>query len=382
MKIVYCLNSIRCLGGIQRVTIAKANALSEVEGNEVYVVVTDNKNETQVAELSPNVHLVDLNINYFDGDRGRSKVANILVYKRKQRQHKVLLYEFLKRIKPDIVISVGGFEKYILLSMKNRTWKVIREFHFERKYRLKYSRTRFDKLVATLTDFYDFYFKEHQYDRIVLLTEEDHTLNWRGWKKITVIPNPLSFSCEVPSRLEDKVVIYAGRLDPIKNCQSLVRVFQIVAQHYPNWILRLYGDGSERTVIQKQIIENNLQNNVFLMGFSSDIKEAYNQASIAVLTSKCEGFCMSIVEAMECGVPNVSYQCPCGPGELISEGKDGFLVPVGDERLMAERICTLIEDESLRKSMGRAAKVKAQNYHIESIVGQWMDLFRELCAGR
>ena len=77
MKIVYCLNSIRGLGGIQRVTIAKANALSEVEGNEVYVVVTDNKNETQVAELSPNVHLVDLNINYFDGDRGRSKVENI-----------------------------------------------------------------------------------------------------------------------------------------------------------------------------------------------------------------------------------------------------------------------------------------------------------------
>ena len=158
MKIVYCLNSIRGLGGIQRVTVVKVNALAEIEGNEVYVVVSDNKNETEVAKLSPKVNLIDLDINYYDGDQNRSKIANIFVYSQQRRKHRKALYELLTRLKPDIVISVGGAEKYMLLSMRNRTWKVVREFHFERNYRQKYSKTWFDYILATLIDFYDYNF--------------------------------------------------------------------------------------------------------------------------------------------------------------------------------------------------------------------------------
>ena len=68
MKIVYCLNSIRYLGGIQRVTVVKANALAEIEDNEVYIIVTDNKNGVFTEPLSPKVHLIDLDINYYEDD--------------------------------------------------------------------------------------------------------------------------------------------------------------------------------------------------------------------------------------------------------------------------------------------------------------------------
>lgn len=378
MKIVYCLNSIRGLGGIQRVTIVKANALAEIEGNEVYIVVTDNKNDTQVAELSSKVHLVDLDVNYYDGDQGRSKIANILVYKKKQAEHKRLLVKYLTDLKPDVVVSVGGFEKYMLLSMKNRTWKVIREFHFERKYRQKYSKTRFDRLISSLTDFYDFNFKENKYDRIILLTEEDRELNWKGWKNVVVIPNPLSFNCSTPSSLTEKCVAYAGRLDPIKNCGSLVRAFKTVAHFHPDWTLKIYGLGSEKDLIQKLIERLDLRDNVKLMGYTSDVKDVYCHSSLSVLSSSCEGFPMSLIEATECGLPIVSYQCPCGPKDLIDDGKNGFLVPVGDEKMMAERICTIIEDEQLRKRMGAFAKAKAQDFHLEKIIDRWMQLFREL----
>ena len=103
MKIVYCLNSIRGLGGVQRVTIVKVNALSAINGNEVYVVVTDNKHSTLVQDLSPAVHLIDLDINYYKGDRGRSKIANIFVYKQKMRCHRKLLEQFLSKLQPDVV---------------------------------------------------------------------------------------------------------------------------------------------------------------------------------------------------------------------------------------------------------------------------------------
>lgn len=302
MKIVYCLNSIRGLGGVQRVTIVKVNALADIDSNEVYVVVTDNKHATLVSELSPKVHLIDLDINYYRGDRRRSKIANIIVYKQKMRKHRKALESFLRNLKPDIVISVGGFEKYMLLSMRNRTWKVVREFHFVRNYRKDHCKTWFDRVQATLTDFYDFHFKEKKYDRIVILTDEDKETNWKGWNNLEVIPNPVSYLCNDPSPLTDKCIAYAGRFDPIKNCRSMVNAFRIVAHRYPDWTLKLYGEGNEYQSLKNQISELGLENNVLLMGFTKDIMNAYRQSSISLLSSLSEGFALVIVEAMECGL--------------------------------------------------------------------------------
>lgn len=378
MKIVYCLNSIRYLGGIQRVTVTKANALADVPGNEVYVVVTDNKVGAIVQPLSPKVHLIDLEINHYEGDTERSTFGNLLVSFHKRRLHKKRLEEFLLNLRPDIVISVGTSEKYMLLSMKNRTWKVIREFHFERFYRKKHALTRFDRLMASLTDFYEFHFKIKKYDKIVLLTHEDREANWHNWTKTTVVPNSISFSCENPSSLNEKCVSMVGRLEPIKNCGSMIRAFNMVVKRHPDWTLRLYGDGSEREKLQQLIDDLGMHGNAELMGFTNDVKTAFTMSSIACLSSLSEGLPLVIIEAMECGVPFVSYQCPCGPKDLITEGVDGFLVPVNDEETMANRICQLIEDEELRRAMGQAAKEKARNYHIDNITKQWMTLFNEV----
>ena len=79
-------------------------------------------------------------------------------------------------------------------------------------------------------------------------------------------------------------------------------------------------------------------------------------------------------------MPVVSYQCPCGPKDIISDGKDGFLVPVGDEQMMADRICKLIEDADLRREMGAAAKEKVKQYSITEITNRWMALFEEVLS--
>ena len=101
-----------------------------------------------------------MDINYFDGDKSRSKIANLFIYAKKRRQHRKLLYETLKTIQPDVVISVGTSEKYMLLAMKRRSWKLIREFHFDRHYRMRLAKTMFDKVMAWVADKYDFGFKE------------------------------------------------------------------------------------------------------------------------------------------------------------------------------------------------------------------------------
>ena len=132
------------------------------------------------------------------------------------------------------------------------------------------------------------------------------------------------------------------------------------------------------SAIQEQIAHYGLQNVVLMKGFTDNIQNAMTQSSIFAFPSLSEGMPMSLLEAMECGLPVVSYDCPHGPREIITDGSDGYLIPVNDENMMADRICRLIEDDELRKKMGQAAKIKAQSYQIEPIIDRWMNLFNEL----
>lgn len=296
----------------------------------------------------------------------------------KRRLHRKKLKQELDRINPDIVISMGGSEKYMLATMKSNKWKRIREFHSERFYRKNLSSSLFDRISASLLNFYDFNLREYKYDRIVVLTNEDIETNWNGWKNVEMIPNPVSFTCEAPSLLINKTIVALGRLDHQKNFVSLINSFRLVSQRHPDWTLRIYGVGSQERMLDERIQTLNLQDRIKLMGYTKYVQSALKDGSIFCLSSIEEGFALVIVEAMECGVPVVSYQCPCGPKDIVSDGVDGFLVPVNDERAMADRICQLIEDEELRHKMGAAAKETAKKYHIENITKQWMQLFNEL----
>ena len=221
MKIAYCLNSIRYLGGIQKVTVVKANALSEIPENEVYIIVTDNKEGVLLEPLSPKVKLIDLDINYYEDDyKSRWNVLKGIFIKR--REHKKRLTSVLKEIQPDIAISVGQSEKNMLPSIKGK-WKTIREFHYTKDYRFNHAKNLYEKVLAFLGNLYDYSFKIKQYDQIVLLTKEDKETSWKQSKNITIIPNPISFQTEKTSTLLNKKVVSVGRLALPKNYASLIQ---------------------------------------------------------------------------------------------------------------------------------------------------------------
>ena len=380
MKIVYCLNSIRYLGGIQRVTVVKANALAEIEENEVYIIVTDNKNGVITEPLSPKVHLIDLDINYYEDDyKSRWNVLKGIFIKR--REHKKRLTSVLNEIQPDIVISVGQSEKNTIPSIKGK-WKTIREFHYTKDYRFNHAHSIFDKILAYWGNIYDYSFKIKKYDHIVTLTQEDKNTNWKGWENVSVIPNPSTFQTNKTSTLNEKKVISVGRLAAPKNYASLIRASKNVADKHPDWILEIYGDGPQEVELKSLITQLNLEKHVFLKGFSSNVKDVMTNASIFALSSMFEGFGLVIVEAMACGLPVVSYVCPCGPKDIITEGKDGFLVEVNDEMTLANKINILIENEELQKQMSDAVIIKAEKYKIENITSMWMNLFTKLQNGK
>lgn len=376
MKIVYCTDSICYAGGIQRITIAKANALAQIEGNEVWIIVTDNK-QKPVLPIDTKVHIINLYINYFEDDwKSKYHILKGILIKRKQ--HKKKLENVLNQINPDIVISTGTSEKNFLPKIKvNSTPRFIREIHNTKNYRMLAATNLFEKILAILGDLFDYSLFIKKYDKIVVLTDEDKNTNWKNNPKIIVIPNPLTSPCKEQSTLKEKKVIAVGRLEYQKNFQSLVNAWSHVAKKNPDWKLEIWGEGSKRVELENLIAKLNLKKHVFLKGYTYDIQSQMSKASIFALSSIFEGFGLVIVEAMSCGLPVVSYACPCGPKDIITEREDGFLIEVNDEILLAKKINLLIENEALRKQMSDAAKIKAEQYNIENITTMWINLFKK-----
>lgn len=377
MKIIYCLNSITENGGIANVTAAKANALAEIPGNDVYICVSDHKENNLSYPLSSKIRLIDLNIDYYNDDwKSKWNVVKGIIVKR--RKHKKALKKILDEIKPDIVIAIGQSEKYFLPEIKGNA-KAVREFHYPGNYRNLIAGSFLRKLKAIIENIYDYKWKIKKYDRIILLTEEDRAMHWNTNKKVSIIQNPVTFSSPISSSLTNKKVITLGRLVDEKNHSSLINAFSKVVNRHPDWILEIYGDGCLKETLQNQIDNIGLSSNVKLQGIKPNPRELYLDSSIFVLSSRFEGFGLVLIESMECGVPVVSYDCPCGPKDIITDGEDGFLVPIGNEEILAEKICYLIEHPEVRLKMGRAAKVKAENYSESKIGAQWMSLFKSLC---
>lgn len=373
MTIVYCIDSIHGVGGIQHVTLAKAGALAEINHNTVWIVYADDSGKL-CFPLSVKVHTINLGINYYEDDwKSPWHVLKGIFIKR--RKHKSALKKVLAEIMPDVVISVGQSEKNLVPSIQGK-WVTVREFHFVRNYRTLHARSLFDRILAWGGDCLDRLVLK-RYDGLVILTQEDKEKNWRGWNNVSVIPNPVQLST-VKSSLSAKRLLAIGRLVYQKNFASLIRAFSIVAKRFPEWSLDIFGEGNERGDLISLIESLHLSDSVHLAGNQSNIKEHLPDYSLFTLSSKSEGFGLVLIEAMSGGLPVISYACPCGPKDIIRDGIDGFLVPPGDETMLAERICQLIEDESLRRKMGAAAQERAKEFSLEKVIPMWTSLFEEL----
>ena len=101
-------------------------------------------------------------------------------------------------------------------------------------------------------------------------------------------------------------------------------------------------------------------------------------AAAYALTSRAEGFPMVLIEAMSAGVPLVAMDCPRGPGEIVADGANGFLVDDGDVAGFSAALRTLVEDDELRRSCGRQAHQDSRAYVAEAVVADWLDLFARL----
>ncbi len=183
---------------------------------------------------------------------------------------------------------------------------------------------------------------------------------------------------ETTSTTSQPVIVAAGRLTPQKGFDLLVRAFAPLARRHGDWQLRIYGGGPDRDALRDLIVAEGLHDHVLLMGASRDLGDALAEGSIFVLSSRFEGFGMVVVEAMSRGLPVVSFDCPHGPGEILTHGRDGLLVPPEDIGGLSAAIEELILDPERRAHMGASAQEAAKAYGSASIAAGWVRLLDDL----
>ncbi|GAA2636158.1 glycosyltransferase family 4 protein [Streptomyces axinellae] len=389
MKIVFLLDNAYGIGGTIRSTVNLSGAL--VERHQVEVVSLRRAIDEPALTFDPRVtmtSLIDLrrSSDVYDGDHP--------LYRRPSerfteghdhfergistRLGDVRLKELLADLDADVVIGTRPKINDYLAGYGSDRYLRIGQEHLTHAMHSDHIRTHQDKAIAHL-------------DAFVTVSYAD-AADYRGAlpdapAQIVCIPNAVPPTDVEPSDGQAKLIVAAGRLIKVKRYDRLLRAFALVSQQHPDWSLRLYGRGKQHAPLRDLINELGLYDRAFLMGAHSPIETEWAKGSIAAVSSDAESFGMTLVEAMHCGVPVVSTDCRYGPGEIIANGKDGLLSPIGESeeftvRAYADALLQLIEDPGLRSRMSQAALQKAARYAPQRIAGEYERLIEQLLTKR
>ncbi|WP_204011360.1 glycosyltransferase family 4 protein [Sphaerimonospora thailandensis] len=227
-------------------------------------------------------------------------------------------------------------------------------------------------------------------DAVVTLTEADLKAYERAFERagrprpgvLARIPNAVPRLEGGLSPLTAKTAVTVGRLTHVKGYDLLIRAWAHVAARHPDWTLLIFGSGPRQEKLQAAIDKRGLTDQVLLAGPVQDVGADLVKASMFVLSSRREGGPMVVLEAMSKGLPVVSYACPTGPPELITDGVNGLLVKPEKIHALADAICAVIEDEELRARLAAQGPPTAARYDIDVIGPRWERLLADLGALR
>lgn len=245
MKLLYNIAGTYRPAGMERVLTNKANWFA-AHGYEVVIVTTDQKGRKPYFELDPAIRCIDLGIGYEDNN-GASLFNKMINYPIKQRRHFKKLKALLMKERPDITISMFCNDVSLIPRIKDGSGKVL-EVHFSRFKRLQYGRKGLWGIVDRWRSGNDVRLAD-KFDAFVVLTKEDS--GYWNTDNIRYIPNARTFENVNPASLDNKKVITVGRYSYQKGYDLLIKVWDKVHKHCPDWALDIVGDGEDREKLQK-----------------------------------------------------------------------------------------------------------------------------------
>lgn len=339
-------------GGTERVAIIIANELNKCEEYNISILSLVEKKETPFFELDKSIPRYTI---YDHVVRGITHIGGIV-----NRTRKVI-----KEHKIDVLIDIDGIlEMYTIPAKFFTKVKIVswEHYNFYQNPAVPY-RKYIRKMAARWAD------------AIVTLTEEDKgyyqdNLNIRC--PIQCIYNPVIWKENTEEYdCSSKMILSAGRLTYQKGFDILIDVADLFLKRYTDWKWVVLGEGEDREMLEEKTKNKELEKQLLFPGNVDNIDDYYKKAAMFVMTSRFEGLPMTLLETKPYKLPLISFDCKTGPKELIQDGVNGYLVQEGDNQMMADRICTLIEERETREKYSRNANVDMGRFELHSILEKW-----------
>ncbi|MCB1355364.1 MAG: glycosyltransferase family 4 protein [Maritimibacter sp.] len=348
-------------GGAERV-VALLVRHWVARGHEIHIISFDAPDAPVYFDVPPAVTLHRLDLSR----PGRSAVGSI--------QRLVALRRRLAAIQPDTLISF--LTKNNVLALLAAWRRPVRTVVCERNNPQRQQANRiWNRLMARLYPWADV---------IVMQTRASLACLPAGVENaVEVIPNPVEPPAARPAADgAARTLVAVGRLVPQKGFDMLIEAFSRIADDVPDWRLSIFGSGRMQTELTDQIDARGLGARIALAGQTDQPGAWVTGAGAFVLSSRYEGFPNVLAEAMSAGLPVVAFDCPFGPGEIVTDGVDGLLVPDGDVAALADALRRLLSDPALQARLGAAARETAETYAVPKVAARWDALLERQHDGR
>lgn len=362
MRVMFVIHSLTSVGGAERILTLIANYFSK-KGHKVTIAVFDKERADPFYPVSPEITMIPMNIHKASkiSDGGDFLLGCLRIR------------NTVKLSKPELIISFLTYENIITLcsTLGLHIPVIVSERNDPR-------RSTKSRMLSWLR--MKLYPKAHY---VVCQTTNMMKLFDPPLMNGIVIPNPVTVPViqEIPSDVslpDGKLLFAVGGMTKEKIHQKgfdiLIDVFSRIAEKHPSWNLVIFGDGPERNQLLMKLGKLGLQERVFLPGNIGDIFSVLPHGDMFVLSSRYEGFPNALCEAMSCGLPPVSFNCPTGPSDIIRHGIDGLLVEQENEEALEKSLNELINDEETRRAIGEQARKVTQRFNESTVMKMWYDV--------
>lgn len=372
MRIIFVLRAVVLSGGIERVFVDKANWLAS-HGHDVLFLTYEQGLHQFSFPLNKAVCHEDLECRFFTVYQKNMIIRPFWKMLIKNR-FKQRLHALIERFRPDVMVIPCNLDEFQSIAVSMNSYvPVVYESH-----------SSFVDIMEEQASWPHRFWQRMTHrcvkkcELVVSLTQGDASC-WRQYvNRVSVLPNPLtSYILHPVVRDNNTRIICAGRLTQIKRFDRVIDAFSMIADKYPDWVIDIFGEGDLHEQLQKQIVERRLTGRVKINPPTRDIYAEYQNSSFFVLGSDYESFGLVLVEAMACGIPVVSVNCPFGPVEIIDDGVTGLLSG-NTPKDLSEKMEWMMMHEAERREMGRQAHQAAARYQQAVVMKKWEAVYNSV----